>query len=465
MNWRERWRGVLPLRGRAEVGPSPAPERASVAGDPFPELDAEIGSTLRLGAWMLVAGLAGFLLWAGLAPLDEGVPARGTVMIDTKRKGVQHLTGGLIEQVLVREGQYVEAHDLLIRLDDGPVRAEYESWRQRYLGLRANEDRLVAEQASEVKIRFHPDVMAAQDDPVIHQHMQTQQQLLASRRLALNSEIAALEEAVQSQKEAASGFAAQLAARRQQAALLGEERGGLRELVAEGYAPRNRLLEVERLTAEIGATMSDVQANLARAKRSAGELTLKKIQREQEFRREIDNELAAIRREVTADQERFKAAREALERTEIRAPASGYVIGLLTQTVGGVITAGTRVMDIVPKNEKLTLEAQIPPHLIDRVRAGQHADIRFSNFALSPMLVVEGELVSVSADLLTDPATNAGYYLARVVVTDKGVESLGQHSLQPGMPAEIVVKTGERSLLAYLMHPLVRRIAQSMKEE
>ena len=426
---------------------------------------SDISRTVRFGALLLLAGLLGFLLWAVLAPLDAGVPAPGVVMVDTKRKTIQHLTGGLIEKVAVREGQEVTAGDLLIKLNDAQARADFEGVRQRYLSLRALEDRLVAEQAGLPAVVFHADVVAGKDDPLINQHLRIQEQLLVSRRQALKSELAAIGEAQQAQEEAAKGYAAQLVSRGQQSAYIREERDGLRDLVKEGYAPRNKLLELERLAAELDATTSDLRANLARAKRSAAELSLRKIQREQEYRKEVDTQLAEVRREVSADEIRYKAAREALERTEIRAPVSGAVIGIATQTVGGVIPAATRIMDVVPRDEALMLEAHIPPQLIDRVKVGQFADVRFSNFSQAPQLVVEGRLESLSADLLTDPVTNMSYFLGRIAVTPAGLQTLGPHRLQPGMPVEIVIKTGERSLLEYLLHPLTRRLAQSMKEE
>lgn len=456
MNWRKRWQ-VLTSQ--------PVDDGEDGVTSPVLKPQADIGQTVKQGSWLLLGGFTVFLLWGIFAPLDEGIPANGMVMVDTKRKTVQHLTGGLIEKVLVREGQLVNVGDVLIKLDEAQARAEFESARQRYLSLRANEDRLLAEQAAQTKISFHPDVMAEKDNPLINQHMQTQGQILTSRRLALRSELGSIDEAIQSQLEAARGFTAQLQSRKEQMAYLHEERAGLRDLVKEGYAPRNKLLELERLASELEATTSELQANLAKAKRSAAELSLRKLQREQEFRKEVDTQLGEVRREVSADEERYKATRDALARTEIKAPVSGAVIGIATQTVGGVVAPGTRIMDIVPTDEALMLEAQVSPHLIDRVRIGQLANIRFSNFSLTPQLVVEGSLVSISADLLTDPVTNAGYYLARIAVTANGLKALEGHRLQPGMPAEIVIKTGERTLLTYLLHPLTRRLAQSMKEE
>ncbi len=428
-------------------------------------ISTDFGKTVRLGGTFLLLGFAIFVLWALFAPLDEGVPAQGIVTVDTKRKTIQHLTGGLIDKVFVREGQQVSAGDLLIKLNDAQARAEFETVRQRYLSLRANEDRLIAEQSNSPQINFHPDVHAGLSDPLVLQHMRTQEQLLISRRNALKSELASIDESILAQREAAKGFAAQLKARNRQLEYANEERNGLRDLVDEGYAPRNKLLELERLAAELGATTSDLLANQARTQRTISELALRKLQREQEFRKDIDSQLADIRREVSADEARYKAAHDALQRTEIRAPVSGSVVGIATQTIGGVIAPGVRIMDIVPKDESLMLEAQIPPHLIDRIHSGQAADIRFVNFLSSPQLVVEGKLMSISADALMDPSTNAAYFLARVAVTPNGLKTLGGNILQPGMPAEIMIKTGERTLMEYLLHPLSRRLSRALTEQ
>lgn len=419
----------------------------------------------RIGLAILVLGFGGFLLWAALAPLDEGVPAQGMVVVDTKRKTIQHQTGGIIEKVMVREGQQVNSGDLLIKLNDASATADFESARQRYLGMRVMEGRLIAEQTGKDVIDYSPDVLSGKDNPVVRQHMQTQDQLLISRRQSIKNELAAMAESIRAQQEAAKGFAAQLESRKQQYSLLLEEMNGLRDLVKEGYAPRNKLLELERTSAELASVLSDLQANLTRAKLSSSELTLRRLQREQEYRKEVDTQLADVRREVVADEERYKAAADALARTEIRAPVGGSIVGIANQTVGGVIAPGTRIMDVVPKDESLVLEAHVPPHLIDKLHVGQSADVRFSTFSQNPQLVVEGELISVSADLLTDTATNASYYLARIGLTPKGLKDLGNHQMQPGMPVEAVIKTGERSLLSYLLHPLIRRIAQGLKEE
>ena len=426
--------------------------------------DADPGKPVRTGLTVLGVVLVAGMLWAVLAPLDEGVPTQGAVIVDTKSKTVQHQTGGIIARVLVREAQQVKAGDGLIKLNDSLARANFEAMRQRYLGLRAQQGRLQAEQTGAKAIAFHPDVMAAANDPVIRESMQVESRLFASRRQALASELLAMDEAMNGQEESATGFASQLASRKEQLGFVREEMNGLRGLVADGYAPRNKLLELERMAADLGATVGDLQANLARARRSHAELVARKAQRQQEYRKEVDTQLAEIQREITADGDKLKAAEEELERTLIKAPATGAVVGIAAQTIGGVIQPGARIMDIVPADEVLVLETQIPPHVVDRVTPGQAADVRFNNFADTPQLVVEGRLISVSADLLTDPATHASYYLGRVAVTEQGLKELGNRRLRPGMPVEVVIRTGERSLLTYLTAPLVRRLSRALTE-
>ena len=419
----------------------------------------------RIGLWALLIGFGGFLLWAALAPLDEGVPAQGTVAIDTKRKAVQHLSGGIVEEVLVGEGDEVKEGQLLIKLDSAVARSNHEAVRQRYLGLRAMQGRLLAEQAGQTSITFHPDLVAASSDPLIRQQMQNQEQLFMTRRSLLRSDLQSIEENIQGQEGLLQSYKSMLENRNNQLRLINEELGQLRGLVKEGYAPRNRQLEMERMVSDSGSAIADLQGNTVRALRTIGELRQRALSRKQEHRKEVETQLADVSREVLSDNEKLYSVANDLERTEIKAPASGQVVGLAVQTVGGVVQPGQKLMDIVPKGAPLLLEAHVAPHLIDRVHTDLPVDVRFSSFANSPQLVVDGRVVSISADLLTEPQTNVPYYLARVQVTPDGLKHLGKRQLQAGMPVEVIFKTGERSMLTYLLHPLTKRMAASMTEE
>ena len=435
-------------------------------GNDSPRASSDTRAVARTGLLVLAVGFGGFLLWAGLAPLDEGVPTQGMVTLDTKRKTVQHLSGGIVKEVLVQEGQQVKEGQALLRLDGAVAKANYEAVRQRYLGYRAMQSRLFAEQAGRDTIDFHPDVQSALQDPLIKQQVSTQQQLIQARRAALAADLQGIEESIQGLKEQLTSYQNILVQRRSQLALLTEELGNTRGMVKEGYAPRNRQLELERMVAESNAAIADLTGNSLRVTRQVAELTQRSMVRKQEYRKEIESQLADVTREVQSDAEKFVAVSADLDRMEIKSPANGQVVGLAVQTVGAVLQPGQKLLDVVPVNQTLLLEAHIPPHLIDKVQTGLSADIRFNSFAHSPQLVVEGKVMSVSGDLLSDPQQpQFVYYLARIQVTPEGMKTLGARQMQPGMPAEIVIKTGERSLLTYLMHPLVKRMAASMKEE
>lgn len=429
------------------------------------DLSSDSGRAARIGMWALGIGFGGFLLWASMAPLDEGVPSVGMVAIDTKRKAVQHLSGGIIREVLVREGDRVTEGQLLMRMDEAVVRANLQSQRQRYLSLRAMQGRLTAEQRGLNKVAFHPDVLEAAKDLQIFQVMMNQEQLFESRRASLRADLQSIEESIQGQEGLLQAYEGMLLNRRNQQSLLNEELGNMRGLVQEGYAPRNRQLELERMVSDSSSAIAELQGNTIRGRRAIGELRQRAIVRQQEYRKEVETQLGDVAREVEGDAEKLRAVKDEMIRTEIKSPATGQVVGLAFQTVGGVISPGQKLMDIVPDEQALLLEARVAPHMIDRIHAGVPVDIRFSSFANSPQLVVDGKVVSISGDLLTEQQTGVSYYLARVAVTPDGLKKLGKRQLQPGMPAEVIFITGERSLLTYLLHPLTKRIAASMKEE
>jgi len=456
---------MTPMQKSSEGDPSVAPENGQAESSLQQYTDTR--SIGRKALWILGLGLGGFLVWAAFAPLDEGVPSQGVVAIDTKRKTVQHLTGGILKDVLVREGDSVQEGQVLMRLDEAASRANFESIRQRYLGLSAMKSRLVAEQSGHGRIVFDEDVVsAARQDPYIRQQVLNQERLFETRKQALSTDLQGMQEAIEGLRAQLQSGRQMQVQRQRQLSLLQEELQNIQSLVKDGYAPRNRQLEIERAVADVQASLADLQGSEQRAQRSMAELDLRMSSRRHEYRKEVESQLADIAREVLADAEKYTAQKADLERIEIRSPAAGQVVGLAVQTAGAVVQSGQRLLDVVPDVQQLVLEARIAPHLIDKVQAGLHADIRFNAFAHSPQLVVDGRVISISGDLLTDPASpQMPYFLARLEVTPEGMKKLGKRQMQPGMPAEVVIRTGERSMLAYLLHPLTKRLARSMKEE
>lgn len=435
----------------------------------LPEELGEVADTkrpLRNGLRILAVFFGGFVLWAAFAPLDEGVPTPGLVSVATKRKPIQHLSGGILEDVYVREGQLVNAGQVLARLNDGVARTNFEAARQHYMGLQAMESRLVAAQTFASEIKFPADVLNS-TDPMVQEQVANQRSLFASQRAGLEAELSAMAEAIAGQRAMAEAYKSNLEMRREQYASLLEDMNGIRDLAAEGYIPRARERELQRQLAGAQGSIAELSGNLSRTYRAIAELESKIIQRRQAYREQSETMLASIRLELQADREKFKATSEELARTMIRAPVSGQVVGLQLQAKGAVLQPAQKLMDIVPSDEELLIETKVEPNLVDRVKDGQLVEVQFSAFANSPSIVAEGRIKTVSRDLLAEQTPNGvqAFYTVQIGITREGMAELGKREMRPGMPVEVIIKTGERTLLQYLFQPLTKRLAGAMKEE
>lgn len=455
---------LTPAHAADAKPPAARPPRSGPVTDIEPRADTR--PVIRLGFWVLIVGFGLFLAWAAFAPLDEGVAAPATVSIETRRKPVQHMIGGVVKAVTVKEGATVQEGDVLIVLDDAAARASHQTVQQTYLSQRAMEGRLLAEAGRASTISFHPDLLNSKDPQAVL-HMKVQQQLFASRRASQQAEIAAANQTIAGLEGQVVGLQAVLSSRKAQAELQARQLGEVQKLAADGFAPRNQALLLEQQQAELRGTLGDIEINVQRSRSAIAETRLKIAQREQEFVKEVSAQLADVRREVEANHEKRLALTQELERMQIRAPVAGQVLSLQVNGPGAVVTPGQRLMEIVPQGESLLLDARIPTTVIDRIKVGDLTEVRFSAFANAPQLVVMGKLVSLSADAVTEQQGNSAitYYLGRVELTPEGRQALGDRLLQPGMNAEVLVKTGERSLLAYMLHPLTKRIAAAMIEE
>ena len=339
------------------------------------------------------------------------------------------------------------------------------------MAQRAAESRLQAEVTARAHIEFHPDLLVAANDPVVKQYINTQTQLFEARRNSLQSEFSAIKENIAAMTAQLAGIDQQLISRKLQADKQSEQLKNIRDLANEGYAPANTVLQMEQTQAELRALFADLKASKLKTQRAIAEMHMREAQRKQEALKESAAQLAEVRKEVQAGREKLAASGDELARVKITAPVDGQVVGITIASVGGVVTPGQKLMDIVPDSEGVVLDAKIQPQLIDRVKPGDKASVRFSSFAHAPQLVVDANVRSISKDAVMEStaagntAGNVAYYTARVQITAEGLKQLGEHNLQPGMPAEILIKTGERSLLTYLLHPLLKRVAGAMTEE
>jgi protease secretion system membrane fusion protein len=427
--------------------------------------NADYHGAVRAGIWVLIVGFGGFLGWAAFAPLDEGVSAPGVVSVESQRKRIDHLTGGIIDRILVREGEQVREGQELLVLDEAQARAALNSVLSQWRNAAASEARLRAERDGLKAIAFPADLSSAAAEPEATSAMRAQHELFRSRRAALEGELRIIAESVHGLEQHLRSLEQLQAGREKQAGLFREQLASFRSLNAQGFVSRNQLLELERQLAEVQSRESEALANMAGANARLADLRMRGAQRQVEYRRDLETQLAEVQKELASLGERVSAQRDTHARLVLRAPVAGTVVDLAFHTLGGVIKPGERILDIVPQGEELIVEARVPTQYIDRVHAGQPADIHFDaymNRAERP--VISGQVAVVSADALTDERLAQTYYAMRVRVPGTEVKKLGGMQLQPGMQATVMVKTGERSLLVYLARPFSRRFTGAMGE-
>jgi protease secretion system membrane fusion protein len=439
-----------------------------VAHDVTPiEVNTDARVYARLGWMIVLLGVGGFLLWALLAPLDKGVPMGGTVAKESNRQAVQHQTGGTIQQILVRDGDVVKAGQVLVRMNPIVARSAVEMTDSQYLSARGVEARLIAERDGARTIKFPAEMEQRRSDPRVAEMMSLQNQLLASRQGSLQNELGGVDESIAGLKVQIQGLQESREAKKEQVNILKEQLAGMRDLAKEGYVARNRLLELERTYAQLNGSISEDIGNIGRAQRQVTELTLRKAQRVQDYQKEVRTQLTDVQREAEAQQARLQAQKFELSNVEVKAPADGTVVNLAVFTPGGVVPAGFKMMDIVPSNDPLVVEGQLPVNLVDRVHAGLKTDLIFSAFNANRTPHIEGVVEQVAADRIVDERTGAAYYKVRVKVTPKGAQMIAAHKMdvRPGMPVELFVKTGERTMMNYLLKPVLDRARSALSEE
>lgn len=427
-------------------------ERSGTAG-----VDLDDGRFVRLGYRVIAVGLGGFLIWAVFAPLDQGVPGQGVVTFTNQRKVVQHPDGGMVDEVLVAEGSKVKAGQVIARLNVTANKAQTEMVRAQYRAAKSEELRLLAELSGKKSLELQG---AETADPLMTEAMEQQAAVLRTRRSVLESELAVLRENLHGLERQASGYRNLMITRKQQGELAKQQVVGVRELTSTGYYPKNRLLELERAAAEHDAKIDETQTELGRIESSIAEVKYRLLLRQQEYRKEVEGRLAELQPEVSGLKSKLDAVEFIEKNSVILSPADGFAVGLNFHGKGEVVPPGGRIVDIVPENEQLIVDAKFAPDMADELRAGLNVDIRFSGVNSVNLPAVEGEVLTVSADQLVDEATRTPYFLARVQLTKPGLATLKEYqvAIQPGMPAEVLVKTGERSLFNYLIAPVKDRM-------
>lgn len=421
----------------------------------------------KLGWIVVLVGFVGFLLWAFWAPLDKGVPLSGFVAKESNRQAIQHQSGGIIEKILVKDGDLVKAGQVLVRMNSVGVNSAAEMTRGQMITMRATEARLEAERDNKASVTLPPGLAAYKNDPRVAENLALQTQLFMSRRSALHNELAAVEETIGGLKLQIKGLKESLESKKVQLGLLKEQLDNMRDLAKEGYIPRSRLLDLERTYAQVNGAISEDIGNIGRAQGQVMELSLRRIQRTQEYQREVRSQLADVEKEAEALSSRLTSQDFDLSNSEVKSPVNGIVVGLAVFTEGGVVTPGFRMMDVVPADDALVVEGQLAINLIDKVHNGLPVDLIFSAFNANSTPHIPGEVIQVSADRSIDERSGTPYYKIRARVTPAGAKLIASHKLkiQPGMPVEMFVKTGERTMMNYLLKPIFDRSKSSMSED
>ena len=403
--------------------------------------------------------------WAALAPLESAAIAPGVVSVDTNRKTIQHLEGGIVGEIRVREGDVVKAGQVLIRLDEIQPRASLDLLEGRLMAAIALEARLIAERDDKKVIEFPEELLSRQDNPDTAKIIHGQSRIFESRKAAIDGQVAILGRRTAQLGEEINGLRNQIKAEEKQLALIGEEIADVDGLIKKGLARKPRLLSLKREAAEIEGSRGKNQAAVARSKQQIDETRLRVSELRINLINEVVQELREVQSELFDLSERIGAARDVLSRTEIRAPLDGTVVNLRVHTTGGVIAPGEQLLDIVPSDEPLVIEARIDPNDIDIVHPGLPAQVRLSAFSQRTMVPLDGRVVWVSADSMTDERTGQSYYLARVVLTGDPGKVLEGASLYPGMAAEVMIVTGARTAFEYLVRPIAMSLNRAFRED
>jgi epimerase transport system membrane fusion protein len=437
-----------------------APKSSYTSADASPIASMEGPKRIGLTLFFLVFGVFGF--WSAFAPLNGAAFAPGVVTVKSYKKVVQHLEGGIVADILARDGDLVAAGQPLLILDNTQSKASLEIANSQFVALKMREARLLAERDGLETVSYPPAL--ALSNAYAQQEVAAQNEIFTARTATNEGRIGILEQRIDQLQTQVVGMEAQRETKELLAQSFAEELADTQSLLDQGFSEKNRLRQAERSFASYSGEAAELIANVAATRVQIGETELQILQQTSEFQNEVVSELSVVQTDLKDAGERLTALQDIVRRTTIAAPDTGLVNGMQVHTIGGVIGPGTPIAEIVPESDELIVEASVNPVDIDRVFEGQEARIRFSTFG-NRAPTIFGTLMSLSADAIPNEATGASFYLARVEVNPDSIEELGDLELMPGMPAEIYINTGSRTLIQYLFKPLSNAVSRSFNED
>lgn len=417
---------------------------------------------VRYGMRVVVFMCGGLLLFSTLVSISGAVIATGTVAVETNYKTIQHLDGGIVDKILVKNGDPVKAGDVLVKLDATQIRASHAVATQRVHDLLVQQARLEAERDRQTTITLPAEI--DRNDPAIAKVVTGQQALFDARSSSRSGERSVLTQRLTQSKGEIVATQSQLSARKKEMAINAKELASVLPLFEKGYVNQQRITPLQREAARLEGEIGRLEAEMTRLHSAVAEAELKLAQSDKAFAEQVADEMKKVHSQLAEATEAKKQQVDKLERTEIRAPQNGRVHALAIHTEGGVVTPASPLMQIVPEGERLVVDATLPPAEMDKVRAGLHAGIRFPAFNARITPRLEGSVSKVSAAQLTDQQGRS-YFTAQIEISAAELEKLGAgHSLKPGMPAEVFIETGSRSILSYFLKPLTDAMTRAFRE-
>ena len=409
--------------------------------------------------------VGGFGLWSMTVPIASAVVANGQVVVASKRRQIQHPTGGSVRRIVVEDGQHVRTGDVLLELDDSDAAERYTRGRDAYFMALAMEARMQAEIAEADTPTFPAALVeAAGRMPAVKGIIEGQTQLHGARRLEFTGQLSMIQQQYEQLKNELSALEADRRAAREQIELSRKELKVVEDLYAKGYTTRTRVFSLNRDISQLSGSAERTSAMIARIRSSLMESELKLLQAKNQIMTKVQADLRDVQARLPNLREQYRAAELAYERMTIRAPVAGYVLAPRMTTVGAVVKPGDTILEIVPRDDRLMVEVQIRPGDVDAVNIGLPTEVRFTGLSQKDLPMVYGRVAYISADSLQDPRSMATYFIAHVDVPDSEMHRLGKLVLQPGMPAAVMIKTGERTALAYLTQPLRESINRAWRE-
>jgi len=415
------------------------------------------------GFFIIFFVFGGITAWSVFAPFEGAIIATGTVAVEGNRKAVQHLEGGIVSEISVREGDFVEAGQVILRLDGTATRAQLAALESRLAELAVREARLIAEQTGSRTIEIRPEFDDLAARASVQSSLAGQVSLRSARSESRESQARIMRQRMEQLQTRIAGSQNEIAAKRSELSLVEQEAQSLEGLRADGLVTETRMLELERAQFRLRGELEGLNSQIATTRVQIGETELELRRLQAGFLEEVVQELRDVKAEIAELAEQRIAAQDRLKRLDIIAPTQGYAIGVRAHTVGGVITPSEPVLFVIPRDDRLVAKIRINPADIDKITLGQDARLRFSAFAQKESPEVDGAIVTVSADAITDEQSGLQYYEAVVEWPREG-SAAARFELLPGMPVEAMVKTESRNVMSYLVKPFQDAMSRTFRE-